>query len=330
VNELIAVQQASPNGSPPWTVARDGRRTRGLDGAGRTSAIEAGLRDNPGCRLFEPETPESAVLSALHAVHDREYVALFDRLASDLDGEPVLVEEWSAPGVPADTPIFGGGAVVARAALGTAVATGLQVAAGAQIAYALCRPPGHHAGPRWMGGYCYLNNAAAAAVTLLEAGFDEVGILDLDFHYGNGTAAIAAHLEGVRFESLHASTVEHFPWQATSPLSDRQKLTEFERPPSLREYLGAVDRSLARLVPSCDALVVSLGYDIVEGDPHGDWSLPPTVFTAIGRRLLQTGLPACVVQEGGYAYPRLAECARAFAAGITRASTAELPAVGSP
>lgn len=330
MTELVAVKQASSAGSTPWTVARDGSRNPGLDGVERMAAIEAGLSGNPRCRLLEAEGPEAAVLGALSAIHDREYIRFLDSLATNFDGrEAELTEEWSAPGVAADTPIFGGSALAARAAFETAIAAALQVAADGDVAYALCRPPGHHAGPRWMGGYCYLNNAAAAATTLLAAGFEEVGILDLDFHYGNGTAAIAAHLDRVHFESLHASTTDHFPWQTCSPLDSRQRLTEFRRPPSCDEYLSAVDESLGRLELSCDVLVVSLGYDTVEGDPHGDWHLQPSVFGAIGGRLLSTGLPTCIVQEGGYAYPLLRECAQAFAAGITGSGISRQPAIGS-
>lgn len=328
MTELIAVKQGSSTGSTPWTVARDGSRNPGLDGVERMAAIEAGLCGNSHCRLLEEDGPESAVLAALNTIHDGEYIRFLNWLAANFDGrEAKLAEEWSAPGVPADTPIFGGSALAASAALGTAVAAALQVAAGAEVAYALCRPPGHHAGPRWMGGYCYLNNAAAAAATLLDAGFEEVGILDLDFHYGNGTAAIAARLDGVHFESLHASTTDHFPWQACSPLDGRQRLTEFRRPPSLGEYLSAVDESLARLGRGCDVLVVSLGYDTVAGDPHGDWNLRPSVFSEIGGRLLRAGLPICIVQEGGYAYPLLEACAQAFAAGITGSGISRQPAI---
>ena len=330
MTELVAVKQGSSTGSPPWTVTRDGSRVPGLDGVERMAAIETGLYGNPRCRLLEANEPESAVLTALSTVHDDVYVRFLDRLATNFDArEAELLEEWSAPGVPADTPIFGGSALAARAAFGTAVAAALQVVAGAEVVYGLCRPPGHHAGPRWMGGYCYLNNAAAAAVTLLDAGFGEVGILDLDFHYGNGTAAIAAQLDGVHFESLHASTTDHFPWQTCSPLDSRQRLVEFRRPPSSGEYLSAVDQSLDRLGQSCDVLVVSLGYDTVAGDPHGDWDLNPSVFGAIGGRLLRTGLPICVIQEGGYAYPLLGPCAQAFAAGITGSGVSQRPTISS-
>ncbi len=91
---------------------------------------------------------------------------------------------------------------------------------------------------------------------------------------------------------------------------------EFAGTPDADLYLDAVAASIDALTHSCRALVVSLGYDTVAGDPHGSWSLPPAIFASIGRLLAASGLPVCVIQEGGYALRTLATCSDAFATGL--------------
>jgi acetoin utilization deacetylase AcuC-like enzyme len=198
----------------------------------------------------------------------------------------------------------------------TAISAAARLVDGARFAYALCRPPGHHAGPDWFAGYCYLNSAAAAALTLREGGLRPVGILDLDLHYPNGTAAIVARMDGVSLHSLHAWPVTNVAAQTVTPSSERERVVEFTGSPDAATYLGAVARSVESLASGSGALVVSLGYDTVEGDPHGSWSFSPAIFAQIGRLLAASGVPVCVVQEGGYALHTLAACSYAFAAGL--------------
>ena len=120
--------------------------------------------------------------------------------------------------------------------------------------------------------------------------------------------------------------------RTVTPSSERERVVEFTGSPDAgdlprrRRPLGRVARPQPR-----EALVVSLGYDTVEGDPHGDWGFSPTIFAQIGRLLAASGLPVCVVQEGGYALDTLAACSYAFAAGLLdetrtgRWSTCTLP-----
>ncbi len=177
-------------------------------------------------------------------------------------------------------------------------------------------PPGHHAGPGWLGGCCYLNNAAAAAHTLNAAGVGHVAILDLDIHYPNGTAAIAAGMAETSLHSLHAWPVVNVPSRSARPCSERERLVEFRRAPAEEHYLSAVAESLDVLSESAAAIVLSLGYDTVRGDPHGCWHFSPQIFAEIGRLLAGSCLPVCVVQEGGYALDSLADCGHAFAIGL--------------
>jgi acetoin utilization deacetylase AcuC-like enzyme len=191
-----------------------------------------------------------------------------------------------------------------------------RLAEGARFTYALCRPPGHHAGPAWFAGYCYLNTAAAAVQVLRQAGRSPVGILDLDLHYPNGTAAIVAAMGDTSLHSLHAAPVTNVANGEVEPASDREVAVEFHIVPDAEIYLGVVAESLDELASGSAALVVSLGYDIVAGDPHGSWAFEPQIFTEIGRLLAATGKPICVIQEGGYALDSLAACGEAFATGL--------------
>jgi len=224
--------------------------------------------------------------------------------------------EHSPPGLPPDVPVSA--ALVAAAVEGvrTAIAAATHLAEGARFAYALCRPPGHHAGPNWFAGYCYLNSAAAAALTLRERGLGPVGILDLDLHYPNGTAAIVAKMDDVRLQSLHAWPVTNVAARTVTPSNARERVVEFSGSPGAATYLDAVERAVSTLAADCESLVVSIGYDTIAGDPHGSWGFSPAIFAQIGRLLAAGGRPLCIVQEGGYALEALAACSYAFAAGL--------------
>jgi acetoin utilization deacetylase AcuC-like enzyme len=123
-------------------------------------------------------------------------------------------------------------------------------------------------------------------------------------------------MDDASLHSLHAWPVTNVAAQTVTPSSERERVVEFTSSPDVATYLGAVARSVESLAATSEALVVSLGYDIVEGDPHGSWGFSPTIFAQIGRTLAAAGLPICVVQEGGYALDTLAACSYAFAAGL--------------
>jgi acetoin utilization deacetylase AcuC-like enzyme len=143
-----------------------------------------------------------------------------------------------------------------------------------------------------------------------------VGILDLDIHYPNGTAAIAVRMSDTSLHSLHASPVVNSPTGSVEPQSPRERLVAFAEPPDEAEYLTALAASIDTLAESAAVLVLSLGYDIVQGDPHGCWTFTPSIFVEVGRVLASSSLPVCVVQEGGYELDSLAACSHAFASGL--------------
>lgn len=177
----------------------------------------------------------------------------------------------------------------------------------ASIAYALCRPPGHHAYRDLYGGYCYLNNAAIAAEWLAARG-RRPAILDIDYHHGNGTQDIFYNRQDVFFCSLHADPRDEYPYYsgfAHEIGRDGGEGFTLNLPLPLgtgqATYLRALEHGLdaiGRYAP--DVLLLSVGFDTVAGDPFGGMNLPPESFREIGRELAGLERPLLIVQEGGY------------------------------
>jgi acetoin utilization deacetylase AcuC-like enzyme len=296
----------------PWILDRHGRRMQAHDDVRRTSELRSGLARHVGVRITDADTQDEEVERILGELHEREYL---DALRNIDSNEPTLLPEWAPPGLPADSPVWAGVVSTAFEGVRTAITAARRIQAGSRFTYALCRPPGHHAGPAWLGGYCYLNTAAAAAYALCEANMKPVAILDIDFHFPTGTSAIVAPLEKVTLSSLHASTIAEVPWRRVEP-SERERFVEFTSTPDPESYMWALGEVIDELTRSSAALVLSLGYDTVASDPHGTWDFPPSIFEQIGCALAASQLPICVVQEGGYALDALAECSHAFARGL--------------
>jgi acetoin utilization deacetylase AcuC-like enzyme len=310
---LVVDQRAGARALQPWLLSRAGQRLAGQDHDRRLAEMRAGLMRHPRVRSAVARASADDVERVLVALHESRYVRTVTHLSSD---EPVLMAEFAAPGMAPDTPVCASVASAAFEGVRTAIAAARRIVEGERFAYALCRPPGHHAGPGWLGGCCYFNNAAAAAHTLRRGGVKPVAILDLDIHYPNGTAAIAAPMTDMSLHSLHAWPVVNVPAQTAQPCGERERVVEFRRAPREEQYLGAVDLAIDDLSRRAAAIVLSLGYDTVKGDPHGGWSFSPTIFARIGRLLADARLPVCVVQEGGYALDSLSRCSYAFASGL--------------
>ncbi len=190
---------------------------------------------------------------------------------------------------------------------------------GERAAYALCRPPGHHAGRDFMGGYCYLNNAAIAAYALLPRG--AVAVLDIDYHHGNGTQDILWDEPNVLFTSLHADPNVDYPYYCgyADERGAHNNTLNVPLPHGTNSaaYLTALEAALARIRAfEPTALVVSLGFDTFKDDPIASFKLDVADYTRIGRAITQVGLPTLYVQEGGYAVERLGDMAAAFFSGV--------------
>lgn len=316
---LLMVEQQTDEMSAtgaPFILDRHGHKMQGHDDQRRTAELREGLTRHEGVHTVSADASDEYVDLILATLHEPHYLEALRQVDWH---EPTMMPEWSPPGLPADSPVWAGVVETAFEGVRTAVTAAQRIVNGAQFTYALCRPPGHHAGPAWLGGYCYLNTAAAAARTLCEGGFEHVTILDVDFHFPTGTSAIVAPFEDVSLGSLHASTLAEVPWRPVQP-KDREAFVEFTNPPRADPYLDAMNDVIDELTgarpQSSQALVLSLGYDIVASDPHGSWDFSQLIFMEIGEELAGRGLPVCVVQEGGYALDALANCSHAFAAGL--------------
>jgi acetoin utilization deacetylase AcuC-like enzyme len=317
--ELLMVEQLAGEQSgdrAPFILDRHGRRMEGREEERRTAELREGLTRHEDVCIATADASGEDVERVLAALHEPHYLEALRQVDWQ---EPTMMPEWAPPGLPADSPVWAGVVETAFEGVRTAITAAQRIVAGAQFTYALCRPPGHHAGPAWLGGYCYLNTAAAAAYTLCEGGFEHVAILDVDFHFPTGTSAIVAPFENISLGSLHASTLAEVPWRHVRP-GEREVFVEFANPPQPDPYLDAMNEVIDQLTNTRDqcsqALVLSLGYDIVASDPHGSWDFSQVIFMEIGEELAVRGLPVCVVQEGGYALDALANCSHAFAAGL--------------
>ena len=208
----------------------------------------------------------------------------------------------------------------ARAAASCAVEAASLVAGGTPLAYSLSRPPGHHATPAGYGGSCYLNNAAVAASTLRAAGHDRVGIVDLDAHHGNGTAAIYYERADVLYGSVHvdpgAGWFPHYVGFAseTGTAAGEGCTRNVPVAPGTGDgpWLDAVQELTSWVTEAGAALVVSLGVDAAAEDSASPLLVTADGFRFAGRILEGTGLPAVVVQEGGYHLPTLGSLVAAY------------------
>ena len=231
----------------------------------------------------------------------------------------------------ADTgsPIGAGTWEAAYAGAQVAVAAADLIVAGARQAYALCRPPGHHAYADMAGGFCFLNNTAIAARRLLRR-HPRVAILDVDVHHGNGTQGIFYASREVLTVSLHADPHSFYPFfwgHAHERGEGAGEGYNLNLPLPLgstdEPWLAAGDRAIERIgrfAPG--ALVVALGLDASESDPLQGLRISTGGFARMAAQIAAMGLPTVFVQEGGYLGPELGENLVAFLDGFERKGTA--------
>ncbi len=183
------------------------------------------------------------------------------------------------------------------------------VQGGARAAFALCRPPGHHASRDNFGGYCFLNNAAIAAQNFRDTGAARVAVLDVDYHHGNGTQAIFYDRADVAFASLHGHPASEYPYflgyaDETGAGAGEGFNHNYPMPAGTgwSVYGPALADAVARLrAHGPDALVVSLGVDTFEKDPISKFKLVHDDYFRIGDAIAGLGVPTLFVMEGGYA-----------------------------
>ena len=195
-----------------------------------------------------------------------------------------------------------------------------------RVAYALCRPPGHHAFGDMAGGFCFLNNAAIAARRLAAQG-KRVAILDVDVHHGNGTQGIFWRDPSVLTVSLHADPARFYPFfwghaherGAGDGLGHNLNLP-LPRGTDNAAYLRALGKALERIAAfGADTLVVALGLDAHEADPFKGFAITTGGFAEIAATIAALRLPTLLVQEGGYLSEDLGRNLTSFLTGFQAA-----------
>ena len=213
----------------------------------------------------------------------------------------------------AETSIAEGSWQAALAASHCALTGARLLQTGERAAFALCRPPGHHAARDLFGGYCFLNNAAIAARFLRDDGADRVAVLDVDFHHGNGTQDIFYDRGDVLFASIHGDPKHAFPHflgfaDETGSGAGAGLTANYPLPPGTGydRWSEALADALSRIRAfGAEALVVSLGVDTFERDPISFFRLTSDDFTRYGETIGCLGLPTLFCLEGGYGVPEI-------------------------
>ncbi len=233
------------------------------------------------------------------------------------------------------TPLNGNVFPAAKAAVDCGLTAAERLTLGDRLAYALVRPPGHHAERRVFGGFCYFNTAAVAADHLSRWGL--VAVLDIDYHHGNGTQEIFFERKDVLTVSIHGHPQFAYPY--FSGFADEKgrgegtgynfnfPLPETVSPQRYKLTLGRALRRISQFRPSF--LVVSLGLDTAKGDPTGTWALKGKDFAEVGWMIGLLRLPTLVVQEGGYNTRNLGLNTRRFFEGLYR-SYYQIPRIKLP
>jgi acetoin utilization deacetylase AcuC-like enzyme len=224
----------------------------------------------------------------------------------------------------AGTPIGAGTWQAVTSAVNVALTAQELVTQGAPSAFALCRPPGHHAARDFFGGYCFLNNAAIAAQAFCDQGADRVVVLDVDYHHGNGTQAIFYDRADVFFISIHAHPSQSYPFfLGFEDEIGRGKGEGYNRNYPLRVgadwsiYQPVLTDALQQIRQyHPDALIISLGVDTFEQDPISEFRLTSRDYSRMAEAIAQLNYPTLMVMEGGYAIDEIGRNVVSFLRGF--------------
>jgi len=305
----------------------NGKLQRSFECPERADLILARVRD---VGLGEVIDPDDFGLAPLRRIHDERFLRFLETAwelwVAEHGAYDALPISWPTRGMrhlepesidgkmsyfsfDAGTPITAGTWTAARAAANVALTGARLIADGAPAAFALCRPPGHHAAGDFYGGYCFLNNAAIAAQALRDSGAARIAILDIDYHHGNGTQAIFYDRADVFFVSLHGHPKQEYPYflgyeDETGTAAGEGYNLNLPLPwgTDFAAWSAALEQACRRIAAFApDAVVVSLGVDTFERDPISRFRLKSEEYPRIGARVAALGVPTLFVMEGGYA-----------------------------
>jgi acetoin utilization deacetylase AcuC-like enzyme len=331
--------------SPPFEVFDGGVRTPYLETPERAFRVLTALQQ-PWAHIT---APSDFGLEPVLAVHDNDYVQFLatawaewletgPELESAPDRSALLPATFALRGqqhpaasllgragyymMDLSAPIVEGTYSAALASASCALSAASAISNGERAAFALCRPPGHHAGRSHCGGYCYLNNASIAANWLSSMG--KVALLDIDYHAGNGTQEIFYERGDVLTISIHADPDVEYPYFAgyaeergAGPGQGFHHNFPLASGTGDADYLAVLDEALALISEFSPLhLVISAGMDIYAADPLGRIKVSSEGIAGIGRRIAALDIPAAIVMEGGYNNAALGRNMRGFLEGF--------------
>ncbi len=334
--------------APPYEFFR-GERVSAFEKPERLDHVLAALRQ-AGHPLHAPHTDSAAVLAQVHTPRYLHFLqsAWAQWLAVDAANAQAtpFPSVWATRGLRSDvvptnfiaqlglfsfdngTPMSAGTWGVTKASADCAASAAADLLSGTERqVFCATRPPGHHAGADFMGGYCFLNNAAVAAQALRHGGAQRVAVLDVDYHHGNGTQSIFYERADVLVVNLHADPRTDYPFflghadeTGAGPGLGFNLNVPLPQGTDGATWLAALDVACQRVVAhTADALVLSLGLDTFEGDPISHFGLKRADYARLGQRVAALGLPTATVLEGGYAAAELGHNAVAVLAGLANA-----------
>ncbi len=322
----VFYSEAHRKHEPSFEVFDGGLRTPYMENIDRMDRILNALHQTDWADICEPT---DFGLDPICAVHDKDYIDFLascwtEWLASEAKDKSTLLPATFAlrrhPQKPTgllgragyyimdlSACIVEGTYQAALASANCALSAAEVVVNGEPIAFALCRPPGHHAGMDYAGGYCFINNASVAANWLSSAG--KVAVLDIDYHCGNGTQDIFYERDDVLTISIHADPNVEYPhyWGFANETGSGaglgfHKNLPLEKDTDNARYILALEEALTLIRQFAPRhLVVSAGMDIYADDPLGTIKVTTDGIGEIGKRIASLGLPTLVVMEGGYA-----------------------------
>ncbi len=310
---------------PPFEIMDGGLRSPYMENADRVDKVLKALKKTSWAEVLEPK---DFGLDPVYEVHDKGYIDFLEScwdkwMDSEAKDKTVMLPSTFAlrrhPQKP--TSLLGqagyyvmdlsaciveGTYPAALASANCALNAAEVVANGERVAFALCRPPGHHAGKDYAAGYCFINNASVAANWLSSKG--KVAILDIDYHAGNGTEDIFYERDDVLSISIHADPNFEYPHYFGYPdeRGDGKGFGfhyNFPLPAKTHDesYLKTLDGTLDLIRAfKPDYLVISAGMDLYRDDKLGTFKITRKGISEIGKRIASLRLPTITIMEGGY------------------------------